>query len=306
MNNKIEILRAICFTEEDIKSITNFGDAFSKKEIEFMIEFKKIYELGLDQLKKFVDKLDEEGKDLDSYSIRYYIDILSNGPLGAYLPDLFKDKKYLETLPDVLGTVGNMNRTTQNVTVWNTDRYPLVVSVDTFNKLPPFSQSTLGDSIKQVEDVFRTSLLSSVIVDNTLPIVNKNNKKRHDEEPAGKWGTVANGNYLVKDVYYFTVILEISQSIFEAVKEQIGEEHFRIYKDFKLYSPFNPLTNESKAINNKIEKATTENDLTVIDTLDLMGDVVDSFARRESKLIVPSDEEDKEYLLHTVEGQLGN
>ena len=45
MRNKIEILRSILFTKEDLVNYKNIDDQFSKVEIEFMIEFKKIYEL---------------------------------------------------------------------------------------------------------------------------------------------------------------------------------------------------------------------------------------------------------------------
>ena len=71
MNNKVETLRAICYTASDIETITNLGDSFSELEIDFMVQFKMIYELGLDQLEIFINKLDEEGEDLDTYTIEY-------------------------------------------------------------------------------------------------------------------------------------------------------------------------------------------------------------------------------------------
>ena len=58
MRNKIEILRSILFTKEDLVNYKNIDDKFSKVEIEFMVEFKKIYELGLNQLEKFINKLE--------------------------------------------------------------------------------------------------------------------------------------------------------------------------------------------------------------------------------------------------------
>ena len=62
MRNKIEILRSILFTKEDLVNYKNIDDQFSKVEIEFMIEFKKIYELGLNQLEKFINKLEKRCK----------------------------------------------------------------------------------------------------------------------------------------------------------------------------------------------------------------------------------------------------
>lgn len=306
MKNTVEILRAICYTKEDLNTITNLADSFTEKEIEFMVEFKKIYELGLDQLKKFIDKLDKEGKDLDTYTIQYYVDILTNGPLGSYVRQFSEFKKYFVNTPDTLGMLGNKNYSPENITIFSTDNYPLGCATDTFNKLPRFIQDGLKNGIKQVEDVFRTSLKSSSEVDNTLPIVDKSNQKRHDEEPSGKWVLRSNGNFMVKDSYYYQVIDDISQDIFDKVKLEIGEEDFRVYKDKKQYSPFDSDKNESTSTNNKIKKNITENGKTFEVTLDLMGDVFDSVEKRKNSIIVQSDSKDKEYKLNTVEGQLGN
>lgn len=306
MNNNVEILRALCYTKEDLDNITNLADSFSEKEIEFMVEFKKIYELGLSQLQKFIDKLDKEGKDLDSYSIRYYIDILTNGPLGSYVKEYSKDKNYFVNLPDTLGNIGNKNQATQNVTIFSTDVYPLGCATDTYNKMPGFMQTLLTGSIKQVEDVFRTSLKSCSEVDNTKPIIDKANQTRHDEEPEGKWVLKSNANYLVKDSFYYKVISDINEKIFESVKESLGEENYRVYKDFKQYSPFDSDKNESKATNNKINKKIKEGDKTYEATLDLMGDEFDSEEKRKSVLTIQTAGKDKQYKLNTVEGQLGN
>ena len=306
MKNNVELLRAICFTSEDMKDITNLADSFTEKEIEFMVEFKKIYELGLTQLKKFVEKLDEEGKDLDTYTIQYYVDILNNGPLGAYVQEYTELLKYFTKTPDIMGHVGNKNYSPANVTIYSTDNYPLGCAVDTYNKLPKFIQDTLKNAIEQTEDVFRTSLKSSTEVDNTLPIVDKSPQKRHDEEPVGKWVLRANGNYMVKDSYYYKVIDKISQAIFDSVKMSIGEEDFRMYKDKKQYDPFDSEKNESTATNNKIKKNIVSGDKTQEVTLDILGDVFDSEERRGSVLTISSDTQDTDYKLNTVKGQLGS
>jgi hypothetical protein len=306
MNNNVEILRSICFTKEDLKNVTNLADSFTEKEIEFMVEFKKIYELGLGQLKKFIDKLDEEGKDLDTYTIQYYVDVLRNGPLGSYVKDFSEFKKYFNNTPDTLGILGNKNYTPVNITVYSTDNYSLGCATDTFNKLPGFIQTSFANGIKQVEDVFRTSLKSCSEIDNTLPVVDKSNQTRQDEEPLGIWVLKSNGNFLVKDSYFYKVIDNVSQTIFDTVKLELGEEDFRIYKDKKQYTPFDSGKNESTASINKIKKNVTENDNTFEVTLDLMGDVFDSSEKRNSSIVIQSASKDKEYKLNTVEGQLGN
>ena len=307
MKNYVETLRAICYTYSDMETITNLGDSFSKLEIDFMVEFKKIYELGIDQLELFINKLDEEGEELDTYTIEYYTHSLLNGPLGSYTRELAKDKKYfLIGHEDSIGTLGNTTRSAQNNTIYETIGYPLGSSVDTYNRLPGFMQTTLSNSIKFTEDVFRLGLKSSSEVDNTLPISDKNNQLRYEEEPEGKFVLRSNGAYMMKDVFYYLSVKDSSQEVFEKVKLLLGEEEYRIYKDKKQFSPFDSEKNTSTSTNSKVEKKFTDGDLEQVINLDLLGDEFDSVEQRTSKLIVITDSKDKEYLLHTNEGQLGN
>ena len=307
MKNTIEILRSICFTSEDLKTITNLADSFKQIEIDFMVEFKKIYELGTGQLEKFLKKLEDEGKDLDTYSIQYYVDVLLSGPLGPKAKEIASAHKYkyFKNSPDSMGILGNNARTTSNITLYSDDAYPLGCAVDSYKNLPAFLQTTLGEAMKQTEDVFRTSLKSSTVFDNTLPIADKVPQKRYDEESKGKWVTRSNGSYMVKDSYQHLVIVKISQPIFDKVKTNLGDEDFRMYKDKKKYTPFNSDENESTATNNKIKKKITDNKVTKEFTFDLMGDVFDSEEQRQSELIIKNDSKDKKYLLNTIQGQLG-
>ena len=191
-------------------------------------------------------------------------------------------------------------------TIYQTIGYPLGSSVDTYNKLPNFVQTTLTDSIKLTEDVFRSSLKSSSVVDNTLPIVDKDPQRRYEEEPDGKLVLRPNAAYMAKDVFFYLSVKDVAQDVFEKVKETLGDEDFRIYKDLKEYSPFNSEKNTSSSANSEVEKKFTDGDLEEVIILDLLGDEFDSVERRESKLMVSNDDKDKEYLLHTNAGQLGS
>lgn len=306
MNNRIETLRALCFTKEDLETITNLGESFSEKDIEFMVEFKKIYELGLPQLKKFIDKLDDEGEDLDTYSIIYYIEVLLNGPLGSYVREFSKDKKYFINSPDIMGMLGNKIISHQNNTIYEDGSYVLGCAVDTYNKLPPFIQTSITTATKQTEDVFRSGLKSSSETDNTLPIVDKDNQTRYSEEKLGKWVIKANANYMVKDSYFYLAVNDVSEDIFKKVEDYLGEEDFRMYGDKKKYNPFDSEKNTSNSTNSQIKKIFKDGDTEREVILDLMGDEFDSDESRTSKLKISGIEKDKEYLLHTNEGQLGN
>lgn len=308
MRNSVEILRAICFTKEDLENITNLGDSFSKKEIEFMVEFKKIYELGTDQLEKFINKLDEEGKDLDTYSILYYVETLLNGPFGSIARTLSKDKKYFTPTPESMGMLGNVTLSPSNTPVYVDTSYQLGCSVDTYNKLPKFSHEILAKSIKTTEDLFRSSIYSSSYIDNTFPVIDKETPKKYDQEKTGKWEFTPNATYLNKDPYYFLSVQEVASKVFDKVKSYLGDENFRVYKDKKTYNPFSD-DNESVSDNFKVEKKFVDPinpDIEEEIILDILGDEFDSEDKRSRVLKISGVEKDKEYVLNTNEGQLGN
>jgi hypothetical protein len=306
VRNKVETLRSICFTIEDLSNITNLGDVYTPKDIEFMVEFKKIYELGLTQLKKFIDKLDSEGNEIDEYSIQYYVKILLNGPLGSYVRGYSEGKKYFSNIPDCLGQLGNKTRSISNTTIISNDPVSLGSSVDINNKLPRFMQLQLQKSIEETESIFRDNMKSSTVHDNTLPLVDKKPEDRSNTESSGTWVLKPNGSYCVKDSYQYKVIEKISNQIFEKIKDNLGSENFRIFSDKKNYLPFDSSSNTSTSTNSKITKKIPEISSDYIEEIDLMGDVIDTFEKRNQSLKISSDSGDKEYKMNTVKGNFGN
>lgn len=307
MRTKVEILRAIQYTINDLESISNLDDidTFSDKDKEFIEAFKKIYEFGLNQLEFFINKLDEEGKDLDEYSIKYYVNLLLNGPLGNFARELSKGKLYFVNTPDCMGLMGNKLRSIQNTTVLRNTENPLGCSVDLYNKLPLFMQLNLTESTKNVEDVFKSSLKSSTEIDNTLPLVDKRPQQRYNEEPTGQWVTRPNGNYMVKDSYFYIVLDNISNRIYELVEEYLNSENNRLFIDNKTYNPFDD-KNDSISNHYKLNKTLTEGDITQEVEIDITGNVIESIDRRQSTLEIRNEYEVEEYDLSTREGLLGN
>lgn len=301
--NKIDILRAICFTKEDMKDIKNLGDNIKDIDIEFMVEFKKIYEFGVNQLETFINKLDEEGKEIEPEEIEYYVNHLINGPLSGYISELAKDKKYFGLIPDILGIIGNNQKSPQNLSLYPDDGYPTGANNDSFNKSPDFIQSLIMNSTETAENVFRTSLAAFLINDNTLPIIDKKPQTRYDEERTGAWVKKSNGTYMVKDSYYRVKMSSVRSQFFDKVKDAIGEENFRIFEYRKLYSPFSADTNMSISKVYEIEKTFKEGDKEEVLLLDIMGDVFDN--REDVILKIENPEKNKEYKLHTIEGQFG-
>lgn len=308
MRNKVEILRSIEFSVEDLSSILNLEEiaSFSDKEKEFMEEFKKIYELGLNQLELFINKIDEEGDELDEYSIQYYVSQVLTGPLGAYARILSEGKKYFKSTPAILGTFGNVEKTTQNTAIIEKTTYPLGVNVDTYNKIPKFLQIQTVEASSKTEDLFRSSMKSSIFMDNTLQLADKNPQLRYDTEASGEWQTKAHGSYCVRDVGFAGVLSDANVPVFEKVKEYLGESDYRIFLDKKLYNPFDSDLNDSTSSNYTIIKELKEYDeITQNVELDILGDMNDSFERRESVLKIENPDKNVEYILNSNQGQLG-
>lgn len=301
MRNRIEILRAICFAEEDLANYESYE--FTETEVNFMIEFKKIYELGLNQLEKFINKLDEEGKNLKPWDITYYVKQLLNGPLASYVKEFAKDKKYFKPIPDVLGSIGNNEITQNNTTLYQDDQYSSGISLDIYKKSPKFIQNMVTSANKEVEKMFRSSLKTSIIYDNTLPIIDKSPQQRYTSERKGEWQKKSHGSLNVKDSYYRVKMQDSRSQIFDKVKKGIGEENYRIFEDKKEFSPFDPEKNNATSSNYVFEKELQDGDKTEVFQEDIYGDVVDN---RESSLKIQKPDKNKEYKLNTVNGQLGN
>ena len=305
MRNKVEILRAIQYTKDDVANYPNLSAiaSFEDFDFEFMEEFKKVYELGLNQLEQFINKLDKDGKDLDIYSIRYYVRNILNGPLGTYAEELGKDKNYFIPAPNTIGINGNEYRTDPNTSILPGYPEPLGVNVDVYNKLPQFLQTNLMDSVKNTENVFRSSSYATTIIDNTLPIIDKDPQRRYLTEPTGVINITSHGNLAVKDSLYYRIMDDINSDIFDKVKEYLGEENFRIWEDNKTYNAFDSEKNTSTSSNYKIERIINEDEDPI--EVDMLNSQIDSSKLRQSVLKIENADGVKEYELHTNDGQLG-
>jgi len=303
MRNKVEILRAIEFTKEDLENIKNLNEfpEFTSKDREFMEEFKKVYELGLNQLEKFINKLDSEGSELDIFTIRYYVNQLLGGPLGQYTIKLSKDKKYFKNIPDIMGRCGNIEVTNSNVTIVPNSSPPTGQTVDVYNKIPKFLQDISFEGSTITENVFRNGMIPTSCIDNTLPLIDKKPQDRIDTEDSGSWQSQAYGTYCVRDRFFYNVLTQISSDIFSKVKTYLEDENYRIFYDKKTYNAFDSSKNTSKASNAKL---VVDINGEQIET-DLMGDIYDSFERRKSSLKIETESKNVEYELSTNTGQLG-
>jgi hypothetical protein len=303
MRNRVEILRAVEFTKDDLDNIKNLNEiySFSAKEKEFMEEFKKIYELGLNQLEKFINKLDSEGSSLDAYTIQYYIRQLLSGPLASYAKQLGDGKKYFSNIPDIVGVSGNIQSSSSNTSIISNSPTPIGQTSSIFNKIPSFLKTLSAEVCKSTENAFRDGMKSTIYTDNTLPIVNKVPQVRVNTENNGKWQSSAHGTYCVRDRSLFFILQKVNSKVAESVKTKFSSEDFRIYEDKKTYNPFDISKNTSIAKNFKIIRNINGE---FVDT-DLFGDVIDTFQKRNNDMEVETETKNVKYKLNTNKGQLG-
>jgi len=296
MNNKIETLRATWFTKDESPEIQGFD--FSEDDKKLVEEFKKIYELGIPQLQKFISILDQSD---DTYNILYFKSVLRNGPFKAQVEPLIKASKKLKDLSDNMGNVGIPVYSMQNVVVFEgTECGELSKTVS--SKLPKFMDDVFKSSIKVAEDVFRGGVTSSASIDNTLPIEDKRNQARYGAEPSGGWTSDPNANYMVKDRYFYLQIQSIESQIKGKVDAYI-QERTKILEDIKDYNPFEKDKNKSLAATPKKNKITEKVDGEEME-LDLMGDIMVTKKQLNKKVKISSKTSNKQINPNTNKGQL--
>lgn len=233
MVNKVELLRAMLFTVEDFKTIKNLQDfpQFTQDDLDFMIEFKMIYEMGEPQLRKFIQKLEVDGFKIDAYSINYYTSVLLAGPFGNMIRDILGDLNqhtYWKRTPDSIARNSEVSYSAANTTSYTDHPVPAGTDNKILNKLPAFCSRILQLGLSAVEFVFRDSTKSMTMSDNTLPIANKNPQQRYNTEASGKLQQTAHGGYGVKDTNSYNNTLSASEGIQENLGGGLSEEDIRM------------------------------------------------------------------------------
>lgn len=313
IDNKVEKLRVVERTKAQVDElIGNLEDIgiFTDIEKDFLEQFKKIYHIGLKQLKKFIDKLDKEGNQLDETTILYYKQQLINGPLLKYLSNYTTDtdgriKNYWKNNSDVIGVMGNTGKSSTSTPVWVDTA--LDCATDTFNKLPKFVQEVLAEQTSKTSEVFNFNFASGVQQDNTLPYIDKVPFTRCVEEYFNGYNKTSHGNYMVKDIEFYKDILTIRENIFNYIKTVLDEKHdYRLYEYIKTVNPFSD-DNVSLSTNVIVErKYTSMSDKESVFATDMIGNQFESDARQAFELEIATNDKDKKFKLYTVEGQLGS
>jgi hypothetical protein len=303
LTKKVERLRAVLLTkkqsEEIIKNIKELGD-YSDEDKTLMENFKKIYHAGVKQLKIFVDRLSELGKTVDEYTIIYYITQLKNGPLKSFLSSLVSDKPYWSNTPDILGTQGNLNRSITQTPIADIGNTVILdPSVVTLNKVPEFVLETYNELTDNVNTIYKTNVLGSLLLDSSLRGASSS---ATNNDP--------HGSYIVADTTSWNNIQAASERVFNEVKTVLGDETYRLYEFNKLVNSFNGEINANTSTQYVVQRLSEYQSLgetkSVILSTDLIGNVFEYDESRKFELEIKGDSKNAKLKLHTVQGQLGD
>lgn len=323
ITKKVELLRALLRTKDQFDELIDTGanEEFTDKDKEFMEEFKKIYYSGLEQLEKFINKIDEEGKEISIESIEYYKNLLFNGPLAGNYVSLTRPpegaKNFFKDTTDDLGTNGNTAADNNSIPLWSTNIVAFNNTVASNNKSTDFINDLIATASKQTAITTKECSEYLYNTDNTKPFIDKRQDERVSMEGEDGFNTESHGCYCVKDVEFRKVAEEITEDIFDKVEEYLGESDFAVFTFKKLSSYFGE-DNKAKSFNAKVkrklqfmqrsydEKGIEKIEIkdTNIET-DLFGNQFDSGDRREFTFKI-SGEKDKIFNPNTIEGQLGS
>jgi hypothetical protein len=301
MRNKVEILRALVRIEDDMDRL-DIPKSWDVKDVdvEFIVEFKKVYEMGITKLKEFLEKLESDGKDLDEFTIKYYMDNLQSGPFGKLLADLTTDSKYFKPASVLLGSVTRTPRTQSNTEPVLNSPQLSPTHPDMFRMMTVPVYDMVVNAEEMVSDVHKRSILSKVGYDNTLNEVDKNPRYNKIE---GELNDEAHGSYSVTDVsYYKNVSSAIVDDILDIVKSYLGDEAYRLYLDDRIYNPYDEEHNTSTSVVSMGIKVLKESENYL--EYSILRFLKDNLDRRSFKLTIETEEENKEYLIHTTDGAL--
>ena len=319
ITKKVELLRALLRTKDQFDELIDTGanDEFSDKDKEFMEEFNKIYHVGLDQLKLFIDKIDEEGGEISVESVEYYKSLLFSGPLASNAREFAESKKFFKDTTDSLGSNGNLAKDNNSIPIFSTEIVAMNNTIAGLNKTPDFVTNLINTATSQTAMTTRETSEFLHTTDNTKPFIDKKQSERAEKEGKDGFDTESHGCYCVKDVEFVKVIDGISEDIFKKVEDYLGESDFAVFV-FKKQSSYFSDDNKAKSFNAKISrklpfmsrsydeehKEKIEISDTTIET-DLVGNQFDSAGRREFSLKIKGDK-DKIFNPNTIEGQLGS
>ena len=268
-NVKAQVLRSLFVNRKQFENLIErdcdgklngqFMHNYSESDLDFMENYLKIFELGLDQLEKFIGMLQSaEGLlNLDECSILYYLRQLLNGPFACAAYDISKllsgeSINLLASVNDGIGTLGNAVRGNISTTVYGLE--PFNAALDLYNKLPPYMQDNIQKGTRAATNVFNYNFECSCYNDNTLPFIDKFPKLRVNNEYSQGFTNFAAGNLNLKDIPFFNNLRDISNNIFDSIKSALGPAANKLFEFRKFVNTFYIKGSEAFTILNGVNR----------------------------------------------------
>ena len=268
-NVKAQVLRSLFVNRKQFENLIErdcdgklngqFQHDYTESDLDFMENYLKIFELGLDQLETFIGMLQSaEGLlKLDECSILYYLRQLLNSPFACAAYDISKlasgeSINLLASVSDGIGTLGNAVRGNISTTVYGLE--PFNAALDLYNNLPPYMQENIQDATRAATNVFNYNFENSVFNDNTLPFIDKFPKLRVNNEFSQGFTDFASACLNLKDISLFNDLQDISNNIFDSIKTALGPAANKLFEFRKFVNSFYIQGSEAFTILNGVNR----------------------------------------------------
>lgn len=302
--NKVERLRALLLTKKQFDELIvnrNVIGGITEADKSLMENFKRIYHMGVKQLRTFINLLNQQGPSVDEFTILYYISQLKKSPFKKFLKPLVSGSPYWRETPDILGSLGNKNRSTVATPIADLGKSSAGVndmSFVTLDKAPEFMVKAYNELTLATNVQYKNNVESAIKLD----------EKLRDASP-GKSNT-AHGSYLVADEGTWNAISQSSGGCSERLRGYLGTEALRLYKFNRDRNLFDSSSNSDKSSQYTIERLNEyirdNQTKQVTFKTDLLGNTFESDETRKFELEVENDTKKIKLNPHTVRGQMGD
>ena len=273
-NKSVETLRALELTKDQFVSVIEtdckdqskgpiLGYTFSNKDKELCESFKKVYQLGLNQLRIFVDDLIKGNPEINEQAALYYMRQLYNGPftnqVAIYAQNPYRGRGRVQNCffpsPDILGCLANTAQQNAGTAIYYGESND--ISLNLVKKTPAFIRRNLSNCQRTCAQVIQYNTESAVYSDNTLPYIDKRSTERVNTEYLGRYtaSTIAVGNLMLKDINFSNILRSIANTIIGIIEDYLGLDAFRLFEYKRNINFFDPEQNISKTENGQVCKS---------------------------------------------------
>ena len=273
-NKSVETLRALELTKDQFVSVIEtdckdqskgpiLGYTFSNKDKELCESFKKVYQLGLNQLRIFVDDLIKGNPEINEQAALYYMRQLYNGPftnqVAIYAQNPYRGRGRVQNCffpsPDILGCLANTAQQNAGTAIYYGESND--ISLNLVKKTPAFIRRNLNNCQRTCAQVIQYNTESAVYSDNTLPYIDKRSTERVNTEYLGRYtaSTIAVGNLMLKDINFSNILRSIANTIIGIIEDYLGLDAFRLFEYKRNINFFDPEQNISKTENGQVCKS---------------------------------------------------